>query len=360
MPEGTALLQQPPPGSFPGLTGPLLPDEEPARILVVDDDLLIREILTDQLERAGYVVRTAADGEAALAQVAEDPPDVILLDLLLPKIDGFEVCRRLKADARTILIPVVMVTALTATADRLRGLAVGADDFLSKPVNPEELLTRVRALIRLKRHTDELEHAETLLCTLAVSIEAKDPWTKDHCQRLAQRSVALGTLLGLPARQTKALSQGGILHDLGKIATPEAILLKPGPLTARERNVIEQHPVVGEQICASLKSLRQVLPIIRHHHECWDGTGYPDRLAGEAIPLTARILQTVDIYDALTSARPYRRAYAPHQALTILREEAKKGWRDPRLVKGLIELSRSEWAAALPRRPLEVEQALSP
>ena len=322
-------------------TDVLPPDEDHSRILVVDDDPLIRKILTDQLTEAGYRVSTAGDGAEALAKVAEDPPDLILLDIILPKLDGFEVCRRLKSDEQTILIPVVMVTGLTATRDRIRGIEAGADDFLSKPFNPQELVTRVRSLLRLKRHTDELEHAETVLFTLALSVEAKDPYTKDHCNRLARTSLALGKALGLPPHQLKALSRGGVLHDLGKIATPEAILLKPGPLIEGERVVIQKHPIVGERICSPLRSLRLVLPILRHHHERWDGSGYPDGLAGEDIPLTARILQVVDIYDALVTERPYKPAFSHERACAILREQTARGWRDPRLVEALIDLIRS-------------------
>jgi putative two-component system response regulator len=314
-------------------------DEGQARILVVDDDALTRQILTDQLVEAGYLVSTAQDGEEALAKVAAEPPDLVLLDVIMPKLDGYEVCRRLKSDGRTILIPVVMITVLTATQERIKGIEAGADDFLSKPFNPQELMTRVRSLLRLKRYTDELEKGETVLFTLALSVEARDPCTGDHCDRLARISVALGKLLGLPRNQLKALHRAGILHDLGKIATPDAILLKPEALTDDEGVVIRKHPVVGEQICAPLRSLRLVLPIIRHHHERLDGSGYPDGLAGEAIPLPAQILQCVDIYDALTSERPYRPAYNHEQACAILRQEADKGWRDPRLVDALITLA---------------------
>ena len=309
-----------------------------SHILVVDDLPLNRQFLKDELEDEGYLVSTAEDGEQALALVAETPPDLILLDVMMPKIDGFEVCRRLKSDERTILIPVVMVTALTATHERIRGIEVGADDFLSKPPNRLELLTRVRSLLKLKRHTDELENAETVLLTLALSVEAKDPYTNDHCDRLSRRAVALGRKLGLPQEQLKALQRGGILHDLGKIGVPDSILLKPGPLTDVERAIVQEHPAIGERICAPLKSLRLVLPIIRHHHERWDGSGYPDGLNGEGIPLTARILQSADIYDALTSKRPYKSAYTREQACAIMREEAGKGWWDPHAVDALIAL----------------------
>jgi putative two-component system response regulator len=283
-------------------------------------------------------VSTAEDGEDALQKVAAEAPDLILLDVMMPKLDGYETCRRLKSDSRTILIPVVMVTALTATHERIKGIDAGADDFLSKPYNRLELLTRVRSLLRLKRHTDELDNAETVLFTLALSVEAKDPYTNDHCDRLARFSVALGQRLGLPQEQLKALHRGGILHDLGKIGIPDAILLKPGPLNEVERAVVREHPAIGERICSPLKSLRLVLPIIRHHHERWDGSGYPDGLAGEAIPLTARILQVVDVYDALATVRPYKPAYSHHQACAIMREETAKGWWDSRIVEAFIAL----------------------
>ena len=313
--------------------------ETKKKILVVEDEQDARTLFLDILTGGGFEATGAVDGVDALTKLTQEKYDLVLLDIIMPKLDGFEVCRRLKADERTILIPVVMLTALTATQDRIRGIHLGADEFLSKPFDRQELMARVRSLLRLKRHTDELENAETVLFSLAVSIEAKDPWTNKHCERLARMSVTLGNTLRLPRKLLRAMYRGGILHDLGKVATPEGILLKSGPLTESERTRIQEHPIIGEQICAPLKSLHHVLPIIRHHHERWDGTGYPDGLAGEAIPLTARILQTVDIYDALTSARPYRPAYSHEEACAILREETAKGWRDARLIEAFLALT---------------------
>ena len=321
-----------------GLADSLLVDAARSHILAVDDSVLDLHLLEDQLTANGYRVTTARDGEEALAKVALEPPDLILLDVIMPKLDGFEVCRRVKADPRTILIPVVMVTSLQATPERIKGIEAGADEFLTKPFNSQELLTRVRSLLKLKRHTDELENAETVLFSLALSVEAKDPYTNGHCDRLARYSVTLGRRLGLPPESLKALHRGGILHDVGKIAIPDNILLKPGPLTDLERTVVQTHPVVGERICAPLKSLRLVLPIIRHHHERWDGSGYPDGLAGDAIPLTARVLQVVDLYDAFTTQRPYKPAYTPEAAFAIMREETAKGWWDGRLMERFIAL----------------------
>jgi putative two-component system response regulator len=321
-----------------GLTDSLPSDKGRTRILVVDDSPFDLQVLEDQLVSEGYLVSTARDGEDALAKVATEAPDLILLDVIMPKLDGFEVCRRLKSDGRTILIPVVMITSLQATQERIRGLEVGADEFLSKPFNQQELMTRVRSLLKLKRHTDELESAETVLFTLALSVEAKDPYTEGHCDRLARYSVGLGRRLGLSPEYLKALHRGGILHDVGKIGIPDAILLKPGPLSDTERVVIQTHTVIGERICAPLKSLRLVLPVIRHHHERLDGSGYPDGLVGEAIPLTARILQVVDLYDAFTTQRPYKPAYSSEQTFAVMREETAKGWWDGRLVEAFIAL----------------------
>jgi len=192
--------------------------------------------------------------------------------------------------------------------------------------------------MRLKHFTDELDNAETVLFSLALSIEAKDPYTEGHCDRLSKYSVALGEKLGLPQDLRVALRRGGLVHDIGKLAVPESILLKPGPLTPEERKIMEKHTIDGERICAPLRSFRHVLPIIRHHHEKWDGSGYPDGLKGEKIPLTARILQVTDIYDALTTDRPYRKALPLEKALAIMREEVKRGWWDASLMNELEAL----------------------
>ncbi len=226
----------------------------------------------------------------------------------------------------------ILVTGLCAASDRIQGIVSGADDFLNKPVNPQEVRARVKSLLRLKSYIDELENAEIVLSSLAMSIEAKDPYTHGHCERLSNYSVALGKKLGLSDELCVALRKGGIVHDIGKVAVPERILLKPERLTPEEWYIMKQHPAVGERICAPLRSFRAVLPIIRHHHEKLDGTGYPDGLKGDEIPLTARILQTVDIYDALTTDRPYRPALPIDEALETMRSEAKRGWWDSTLI----------------------------
>jgi putative two-component system response regulator len=231
----------------------------------------------------------------------------------------------------------------------VRGIKAGADDFLNKPVKNEELLARVQSLVRLKRITDELENAEAVLCMLARSIEAKDPYTEGHCDRLSHYAVALAEAIGLSADQCVALRRGGIIHDIGKVAVPEFVLLKPGPLDDSEQKIMQEHTIVGEHICAPLKSFRNVLPIIRSHHEKQNGSGYPDHLKGEEIPLAARVLQTVDIYDSLTTDRPYRKALSQEKALEIMWEETNRGWWDAELIntlQGMLQESPVKSSAA--------------
>lgn len=301
-------------------------------ILVADDSEASRDLLATLLKAEGYSVTCAEDGQQALEVLRTHRVDLALLDVIMPRATGFDVCQALKAMPETRLIPVVLVTGLNSAKDRIYGIQCGADDFLKKPVSKEELLARVRSLLRIKNFTDELESAESVLCSLALSIEGKDPYTDGHCKRLAQYSMALAQCLGLPEELQVALRRGAMVHDIGKVAVPESILLKPGPLTPEERKIMEQHTIVGERICAPLKSFRHVLPIIRHHHEKQDGSGYPDGLRGGAVPVTARVLQVVDIYDALSTTRPYRQALSPQEALAILHEEAKRGWWDESII----------------------------
>lgn len=297
----------------------------------------------------GFKVITVSDGADVIQELNRAQIDLILMDVMMPRLTGFQACEKIKNNPDTYLIPVILITALSDKQDRIEGIKVGADDFLTRPVDRTELLARVRSLLRLKQRTDELERAESVLFALAQSIEGKDPYTHGHCERLAEYSARLGEQLGLPEDQITALRRAGIVHDVGKIAVPDAILLKPGRLTPDEWRIIREHPVVGERICAPLKSFRFALPIIRHHHEKLDGSGYPDGLSGEAIPVTARVLQMVDVYDALTTERPYKKAFSITDALKTMKEEVNKGWWDPRIFDQFERLVRSGNADVLSR-----------
>lgn len=323
-----------------------LPRRRSARILVVDDNrenaLLTRELLRTD----GYDVATADNATLAEALIREHPPDLILLDVVMPGKSGIDLCHELKANPVTRLIPIVMITGLTERDDKIRAIEAGADDFLNKPIFPEELFARVKSLLKLKEFTDELESAEDVICSLALSVEARDPYTAGHCERLAGYAVDLGRHLGMGEEDLLTLRRGGFLHDIGKITVPDEILKKGTNLTPKEWEVMRQHPVSGENICRPLKSLRAVLPIIRHHHEHWNGSGYPDSLSGEEIPLLARILQVVDVYDALRTARPYKPALAHEEAARLMRNEAKAGLWDLTSVDEFFELLRQQRAAA--------------
>jgi putative two-component system response regulator len=303
------------------------------KILIVDDEPANVQVFSRLMIRCGYEVLTAANGEAALESVTRHRPDVVLLDVHMPGLDGFEVCRRLKSDPQTRLTPVVLITTLTSSEDRVRGIEAGADDFLLKPPSIPELEARVRSLTQLKRYTDELDSAESVILSLAMTIEARDPCTSGHCQRLATYSAALGTRLGLNSDQHVALHRGAFLHDVGKVGIPDAVLLKPARLTPAEFTLMQGHTVIGDNLCSELRLLEDVRPIVRHHHERPDGTGYPDGLTGDEIPLLARILSVVDVYDALTTARPYKRAETSDHAIRELREEAARGWK----FEGIVE-----------------------
>jgi putative two-component system response regulator len=318
-------------------------------IIVADDEAANRELMEELLSNEGYNVVTVSDGNSALLEMSCVQTDVVILDVLMPGMNGLEVCEKIKANPDTYLVPIILITSLSDKQDRINGIRVGADDFLTRPVDRTELLARVQSLMKLKLRTDELERAESVLFTLARSIEGKDPYTHGHCERLADLSTRLAERVGLPEEQITALRRGGVVHDIGKIAVPDAVLLKPGRLSEEEWEVMREHPIVGERICAPLKSFRTVLPIIRHHHERFDGSGYPDGIQGEAIPIAARVLQLVDVYDALTTERPYKRAFSRDEALQTMREEVAKGWWDPALFVEFEGLIRQDTTNSLAR-----------
>jgi putative two-component system response regulator len=304
----------------------------PANILVADDDEISARFLKRLLTREGHHVSVVHSGDEALRVCATAPPDLILLDLVAHGGHGFEVCRTLKSHPLTRLIPIVIVTADADRAERLAGIDAGADDFVSKSFDAAELHARIQSLVRLKRYTDELESAEAIILGLGATIEARDPNTQGHCQRLASYATKLGRSLGLDDADLGALERGGFLHDIGKIAVPDRVLLKHGRLDPSESRVMREHPIIGDALCSGLRSLQIVRPIVRHHHERLDGTGYPDGLKNAAVPLLAQIVGIVDVFDALTTARPYRTPLPADNALSVVDDEASRGWRDRALV----------------------------
>ena len=312
-------------------------DQYSGTILVVDDEPANVDLVQSYLKANSYKVIKAYSGEEALKKAFADPPDLILLDVMMPGISGFEICRRLKSDNRTQLIPVILLTALQDFQSKIQGLEAGADEFLSKPFNLTELLTRVRNLLRIKRLTDQLEQTESVIFALARAVEAKDSYTKEHILRIANYAERLGRALNLESQEILAIRYGGILHDIGKIGVSEAILRKPGPLTEQEWLEIRKHPIIGESIIQPMRFANKVGPIVRGHHERWDGKGYPDGLKEKAIPLGARIVALVDSYDAMTTDRPYRKALSVKRACREIEQDAGSKF-DPELVPIFLKL----------------------
>ena len=304
-------------------------------VLVVDDGEINRALVEAFLSDLDCRLQSAEDGPSALAAIDKETPDLVLLDVQMPGMDGYEVCRRIKAGPRGRLLPVVMLTALDNANDRVLALEAGADDFMSKPVDRIELVARVRSALRLKAVYDTLDSAEQVIFSLAAAVEAKDKYTEKHTHRVAESARHVGMKLGLPERGLDALYRGGIIHDIGKIGVPDAILLKPGPLAGDEVRIMRAHTTIGESIVRPLRSGANLLPIIRNHHEHFDGRGYPDGLAGRAIPRLARIVAVCDSYDALVTDRPYRKARTVDEAIGTLADGAGKQW-DPEVVEALV------------------------
>jgi putative two-component system response regulator len=320
----------------------------------VDDDHVNCALIEAYLAPIGCEIQIASSGSEALQMVEEVRPDLILTDAMMPGMTGFELCRLVKSDEGR-MVPVVMVTALNHVNDRVAALDAGADDFLAKPVDRLEVQARVRSLLRMKKMYDELDDTETVIFALAKAVDAKDNYTEAHTERVASRARLLGAQAGLSGRDLDDLYRGGMIHDIGKIGVPDAILLKPGPLDREEMRIMRKHPVIGEEIARPLRSAAKLLHIIRHHHENFDGTGYPDQLAADDIPLVARIVAISDAYDAIVSDRPYRRGMSHEKAVAILDSGAGSQW-DPELVplfiRGVVEEEHapSVGQLALPRR----------
>ncbi len=312
-----------------------------SKILVVDDERTVVEVHKKLLEKKGYRVVVAYNGAEALAKVVSDQPDLVLTDLSMPEMDGLQLCEKLKKTKTTNLIPIIMLTAMDDFDNKIRGIETGADDFLAKPVRPRELYARVQSLLRIKNLTDNLESAETVIFSLANAIEAKDYFTKGHTDRVSSLAGSLGEFIGLSEEDVNILEKGGILHDIGKIGIKDSVLNKPGRLTDEEFTEIKRHPETGERICRPLRSLEPVLPIIKHHHERYDGSGYPAGLEAEQIPLTARLVAIVDVYEALRSKRAYRDEMSHSEAMKILSKETEERKFDRELLehfKSMMEI----------------------
>jgi putative two-component system response regulator len=322
----------------PSETGSEAKPHELQRVLIADSNPIVRKILRHNFTTLGWEAIEADDGEKVLQLAHSNPaPHAILVDLNLPKINGYDVCRSLKDDIQTQVIPVVAITSLNTAEEKNRALEAGADEFLSKPINQAELAVRLRSLMRIQRFNQELIGAESVAMALARAVASKDGYSNSHVERVANFAETLAESLGLEFSQVKIVRYGAILHNVGKIAIPDAVLEKTGTLTPREKALFQQHPRVGCDICAPLKPLKPVLPIIRHHKEHWDGTGYPDGLRGDEIPLGAQIVGIVDVYAALTSDRPFRAAVTHAVAIKKLRDRTREGCHNPELVERFVQ-----------------------
>jgi putative two-component system response regulator len=322
-------------------------EAQPYKVLAVDDDAAQLRLIQATLSEPKYQVALAADGRQAVERLHGEDFDAVLLDRSMPGMDGYAVLRYIRSTMDDPLLPVIVVAAQGGSDDVSQALGLGATDFLRKPYDPLELIARVDAAVAHKRLTDQLEDAESILFAQARMAEARDHHTGDHIARVARNALVFGHALGLPTNDLLVLRSGAVLHDIGKLGIPDAVLLKPGRLNDAEWAVMKNHTVIGELLVSGMRRMQPASEIIRSHHERWDGSGYPDGLHGEAIPLLARVFQLVDIHDALVYARPYKAALSIVEVGRILREETARGWRDPQLTSVFLDL--------LQRRPHDLE-----
>jgi putative two-component system response regulator len=320
-------------------------DVTSASILVVDDEEPVRRLLINVLKPAGYRLFEAGSAEEAETMLPGVAPDVVVLDINLPGRSGHQLLQLLRSDPATKLLPVIMLTGRPTWKDRLSAIDEGATDFLSKPFSPDELLVRVRSVVRMKRYTDALEDAENVIVALARTVDARDPYTQRHSERVALYGGLLATAVGLEGTDLAAVRRGGLFHDIGKIAVRDAVLLKPGRLTAEEFDEVKRHPAEGRRLLQGMRSLTYALDVVTYHHERLDGSGYPEGLRGKTIPLTARVITIADIYDALTTPRPYRPALSRDDALREMTDEVARGWWDQRLFQEFCALIENEPAS---------------
>ena len=320
----------------------IVKNDAPSTILIVDDDARNLKLIEAFLLPMKCNVIKAANGNDALSIINRTNVDLILCDVMMPEMDGYEVCRRIKENETTRLIPVVLVTALDDMEAKIKGIESGADDFLTKPPNKMELLARTKSLLNIKKLNDNLTSIEYVLFSMANAVEEKDHYTQGHVKRVSNMAMSLGRKMGLNDTDLRALKIGGALHDIGKIGVPNKILNKPGPLSDEEMAIMQKHPAAGYQICLPLKkNLGPALDVIKQHHEKLDGSGYPDGLTENEISVVARIMAVADIYDALVTDRPYRKAMPMEKAVQILKEEADDNKLDADVVRHLMEIINS-------------------
>jgi len=320
------------------MSSPFTQEDKNASILVVDDHAFNLEVMEGLLFREGYNVRTALNAQEALELYGRETIDLAVLDVMMPGMNGFDLCRKLKGLSEKRFFPVILVTALSELDDKITGLEAGADDFLTKPFHTIELLTKIRSLLRLRKLQSELDHSEDVILTLAIAIEAKDPYTKGHSERVGSLSMQLASFIGMTEDDRQSLFKAGVLHDIGKLGIEDHILHKSEDLTEEETKLVKDHVLIGETICMPLHSARHILPVIRNHHERWDGSGFPDGLGGEAIPLFARIVAITDSFDAMVSIRPYRSPYSVKDAIATMEQEKHSGQWDPGLLDNFVRM----------------------
>lgn len=310
-------------------------------ILLVDDFEAHLELMTEILEMDGFRVIASTDAHAVLARIDELCADVAIIDVMMPIMSGYELCKRLKTHFGKRYFPVILATGLSQLEDKLTGLEAGADDFFSKPFNTREIIAKTRSLLRLKMLQDELDHTEDMIFTLATAVEAKDKYTRGHSERVSVLSARMAQIIGLSEKDITNVRKGGILHDIGKIGVQDDLLHKKTPLSNEELAIVRRHPVTGAEICKPLRTLRHILPAIRHHHERWDGLGYPDALCGDKIPIVGQIIGIADSFDAMVSIRPYRSGLSVDESLRIMKDEQYSGQWNPILVEKFMCMIKS-------------------
>jgi putative two-component system response regulator len=327
----------------------------PSTILIVDDEYSGRETLQSILEGEGYNLVMAENGPQAITQAKSILPDVILLDVMMPGMTGFEVCEKIRNDPQVAEIPIIILTALDDRDSLLRGLKAGADDFISKPFDRFELRARLIGITRLNRYQKLLQERENLRAAnrrlmdayeatiegWSHAMDLRDRETEGHSRRVTELSVKLAEAIGMSQEEILHMRHGALLHDMGKIGIPDSILHKPAGLTEEEWAIMRQHPKFAFEMLNSIDYLREALEIPYFHHEKWDGTGYPQGLKNEQIPVAARIFAVADVWDALTSDRPYRPAWSREEAMMYIHEQSGKHF-DPQMVEIFFKVIRQQ------------------